>query len=209
MSIVLVIAPHPDDEVIGCGGTIQFHSKKGDAVFVHIVANRVINHVEDEKYIRETLEQSHEAAKLLGVKEIIFSNLRDEQLDVRLIDVIIPIEDIINRVNPDIVYVPNETDADQDHRAVSNACKIACRSIKKVLAYEVLGPTRGFTPNYYVDIESFLSCKVEALHFYKGEVFPFPHPRSIKAIESLARLRGVESGLLAAEAFKLLKEVVV
>lgn len=208
MSNVLIVAPHPDDEVIGCGGVIQHHVKKNDDVFIHIVGNRVINHTEDRKYISQVCDQAHEAARFLGVKELFFSNLRDEQLDVKLIDVIVSIEDIMSKIRPEVVYIPNDKDTDQDHRAVANACKVATRRVKKVLAYEVLGPTKDFCPNSYVNIEGFLERKIQALHFYKEEVIAFPHPRSQEALQALARIRGVASGLVAAEAFELIKDVI-
>jgi N-acetylglucosamine malate deacetylase 1 len=208
MKKILVIAPHPDDEVLGCGGAIQYHVNRGDSVFVHIVADRVKAHTPDEAYVRETVEQARESARILGAREVFFSHLRDEQLDVRLIDVIVPIESILATVKADVVYVPHEGDTDQDHRAVANACKVACRYISKVLAYEVLGPTRNFSPNHFIDIEGYLSTKIEALHAYAGELYPFPHPRSDEALFALAKVRGVQAGFLAAEAFVLLREVV-
>lgn len=208
MSKVLIIAPHPDDEIMGCGGTIQYHNNKKDDVFVHIIGNRTIDHVENGAYIKKTLNQAYEAANFLGVKKIFFSNLRDEQIGTKLIDVIVPIEQTISRLRPLVVYIPNETDTDQDHRAVALACKVACRAIPKILAYEVLGSTKEFTPNFYINIRKFFRHKIKALRFYKEEMHPFPHPRSAEALESLARIRGVESKLFMAEAFRLIKDVV-
>lgn len=208
MSKILIVAPHPDDEIIGCGGAIQHHVQKGDSVFIHIIGNRVYDHVEDESYVKETFEQAKQAAQMLGVEEVFFSNLRDEQFDKLLIDVIVPIEEVTQRVEPDIMYIPHGIDTDQDHRAVADACKVACRSRKKVLAYEILGPTKSFEPNYFVDIEKYFSRKIEALKLYKSEVHPFPHPRSPEALEALAKVRGVEAGINLAEAFVLKREVV-
>ena len=208
MSKVLVIAPHPDDEVLGCGGAIQYHGSIDDEVYVHIVANRVINHLENDEYIQKTMEQADKASMILKVNKIYFSNLRDEQLDKKIIDVIVPIEDVISKVLPDIVYIPNETDTDQDHRAVANACKVACRGIKKVLVYEVFGPTKNFQPNVYLDIENFISKKIEAMYCYEGEMHSYPHPRSAEAIDVLAKYRGIEVGLNAAEAYILNKQII-
>ncbi len=208
MSKVLIIAPHPDDEIIGCGGTIQYHINKKDDVFVHIIGNRVINHVEDEEYIKKTVGQACKAATFLGVKKIFFSNLRDEQIGIKPIDVIVPIEQMIGKIKPEIVYIPNDTDTDQDHRVVAYACKVACRTIPKILSYEILGSTRDFTPNLYINIKKFFPHKIKALRFYKGQMHPFPHPRSPEALDALARIRGVESKLFMAEAFRLIKDVV-
>jgi LmbE family N-acetylglucosaminyl deacetylase len=204
---VLIVAPHPDDEVLGCGGTIARHAAQGDEVFVHLVGNRVINHTRDEAYIRQTLDQARRAAKVLGVTDLRFSDLPDEQLDNKLIDLIVPMEEYVVQLAPDAAYVPNETDSDQDHRAVAWATRVSCRGVARVLAYEVMGPTRGFAPTTYVDITPHLAAKIEAMRIYEGEVRPFPHPRSPEAITALARTRGVEAGVEAAEAFRLIREV--
>jgi LmbE family N-acetylglucosaminyl deacetylase len=204
---VLIVAPHPDDEVLGCGGAIGWHRAQGHEVFIHLVGNRVIDHTRDEDYIMETLDQARAAAGILGVTDLFFSDLPDEQLDNRLIDLIVPMEEIVIKVGPDVAYVPNETDTDQDHRAVAWATRVSCRGVGRVLAYEVLGPTRGFAPTTYVDITPHLAAKIEAMGCYRGEVQPFPHPRSPEAITALARTRGVEAGVQAAEAFRLIREV--
>lgn len=204
---VLIVAPHPDDEVLGCGGTIGRHRARGDQVYVHLVGNRVIDHTRDEAYIQQTLDQARTAAGILGVTDLFFSDLPDEQLDHQLIDLIVPLEEVVNKVRPDVAYVPNETDTDQDHRAVAWATKVSCREVGRVLAYEVLGLTRGFGPTTYVDITPHLSAKIEAMQCYEGELRPFPHPRSPEAVIALARTRGVEAGVQAAEAFRLLREV--
>jgi LmbE family N-acetylglucosaminyl deacetylase len=204
---VLIVAPHPDDEVLGCGGTIAWHRARGHEVFVHLVGNRVIDHTRDEDYIKDTLNQARRAAGILGVIDLFFSDLPDEQLDHKLIDLIVPLEEVVNKVAPDVAYVPNETDSDQDHRAVAWATRVSCRGVGRVLAYEVLGPSRGFAPTTYVDITPHLAAKIAALQCYEGEIKPFPHPRSPEAVTALARTRGVEAAVEAAEGFRLLKEV--
>lgn len=204
---VLIVAPHPDDEVLGCGGTIGWHRAQRHEVFVHLVGNRVMDHTRDEAYVQQTLDQARAAAAILDVTDLFFSDLPDEQLDHKLIDLIVPLEEVVKKVGPDVAYVPNETDTDQDHRAVAWATKVSCRGVARVLAYEVLGPTRGFAPTTYVDITPHLEAKIEALKCYEGELRPFPHPRSPEAVTALARTRGVEAGVQAAEGFRLLCEV--
>lgn len=204
---ILVIAPHADDEVLGCGGAIQRHVAEGDRVSVLIVSNRVLNHVEDPTYIAETKTIARDVARLLGIDDVRFGELRDEQLDQRLIDVIIPIEDAVQRAQPDVVYVPNGDDSDQDHRAVAAACRVACRSVDAVLAYEVPGPTRHFRPNYYVAIDAFLERKIAAMQMYEGELRPYPHPRSPEGLRIHAQARGLESHLAAAEAFTIERRI--
>ena len=104
--------------------------------------------------------------------------------------------------------MPNGDDSDQDHRAVAAACRVACRWIDAVYAYEVPGPSRGFVPNHYVDIAPYLAAKIEAMTCYDGELRPYPHPRSAQGLEYYARFRGMEAQLEFAEAFRVLKQVV-
>ena len=206
--IALVVAPHADDEVLGCGGTIQYLRADGGRVFVHIVANRVVDHREDPVYIDGTKRAAEAAAKLLGVERVLYSDLPDERLDAPLIDVIVAIEKVVKDIRPDVVFVPSAGDSDQDHRAVASACRVACRAVDTVLAYEVPGPSRGFLPNHYVDIGRYLPAKIKAMCCYEEEMRPYPHPRSERGLECHARFRGMEAGLEFAEAFLVLKQVV-
>ena len=112
---VLVVAPHADDEVLGCGGAIQDHVRRGQKVYVHIVSNRVIDHVVDPDYIEETKAIAEEVAAMLGVERVFYSDLLDEQLDRLLIDVICPIEEVIDACKPNLVCAPSVGDSDQDH----------------------------------------------------------------------------------------------
>ena len=205
---ILVVAPHADDEVLGCGGTIQRLRSAGSRVFVNIVANRVIAHREDPAYIAQTKRAAEAVAGILGVEQVLYGDLPDERLDAPLIDVITSIERVVGEVRPDTVFVPNATDTDQDHRAVANACRVACRSVDAVFAYEVPGPSRGFVPNYYVDIGQYLEKKIEAMKCYEDEMRPYPHPRSKRGLEYHARFRGMDAELEFAEAFLALKQVV-
>lgn len=198
---VLIVAPHADDEVLGCGGTILAHVARGDRVGVVILSNRVLNHTEDSAYIADTKRIAGDVGALLGIEEVVFGDLRDEQLDRQLIDVIMPIERAVERTSPDIVYVPHGDDTDQDHRAVAAACRVACRGVDAVVTYEVPGPTRHFRPNHYVDIAPYLDRKIAAMQRYEGELRPYPHPRSPEGLRIHAQFRGLESNLQAAEAF--------
>lgn len=172
-----------------------------------IVSNRVIDHREDPAYTAETKRVARGVGDLLGVEQIFYGDLLDEQLDGKLIDVIVPIERVVAEMSPDIAYVPNADDPDQDHRAVANACRVACRWIDKVLAYEVPGTSRGFAPNVYLDVRDHLQKKIEAMKRYAGEMRPYPHPRSEQGLEVYARYRGMEAQLELAEAFILLKQI--
>ncbi|MDP6580969.1 MAG: PIG-L deacetylase family protein [Vicinamibacterales bacterium] len=205
---VLVVAPHADDEVLGCGGTIQHLRADGNRVFLQIVANRVVDHREDQAYIDQTKQAAEAAAELLGIERVFYGDLPDERLDAPLIDVIVAIEEVVKTVAPDTMLVPSAGDSDQDHRAVASACRVACRGVDTVHAYEVPGPSRGFLPNHYVDIGRYLPAKIQAMSCYEEEMRPYPHPRSELGLECHARFRGMEAGLEFAEAFLVLKQVI-
>ena len=204
---ILVIAPHADDEVLGCGGAIQHYRTQGHRVVVNVVSNRVIDHKESPEYIKETKDIVASVARLLDINEVFYCDLADEELDSKLIDVIVPIEKVVEAVRPDVVFLPNGDDSDQDHRAVAAACRVACRWVDQIMVYEVPGPTRHFKPNFYVDIEKFLEKKIAAMELYDGELRPYPHPRSREGMEVHARARGLEANLRAAEAFQIQKQI--
>ncbi len=218
-SVVLVIAPHMDDEVLGCAGVIARHISEGDRVAVCVVANRAYNHRYDLELIEKEKRNTLAAKKILGYQEIFFLGLNDEQLDDKEIDIVVPLEDILRKVNPNYVYIPHKGDSNQDHRAVFNAAIISCRffankNIRKLLSFEVPSATdqsaplseAAFLPNYYVNIDEFIDKKISALRCFKAECKEFPHPRSPEAVTALARKRGSEVGFKAAEAFMILRE---
>jgi len=216
---ILVVSAHMDDEVLGLGGTIAKHVAAKDSLTVCVLANRAYRHKYDQKLIRDQKDSCRKAKKILGYKEVVFLDLKDEQLDDRTIDILKPLEEVFNKVKPQSVYLNHQGDTNQDHKASFNAGIIACRSfatpfLKRVLSYEVLSSTDqipplrelAFLPNYYSDIEKYLEKKVTAMACYEKEFKEFPHPRSAQAIRSLAEKRGTEAGLKAAEAFMLLRE---
>ncbi len=216
---VLIIAPHMDDEVLGCGGTVVRHLSQGDTVTVCIVANRAYDH----QYVDEFIEREKEAAKnaqaILGYQELIFLDCNDERLDDRQIDIIVPIEEVVQKQKPDVVYFPHRGDLNQDHRAVFEAVRVACRPfaahrVNRLVVYEVPSSTDQvpgqnewpFLPNRHVDIQKHLEAKLAAMGCYEVEGRDFPHPRSLRGIEILARKRGMEVGMAAAEAFMVLRD---
>lgn len=206
---VLIIAPHADDEVLGTGGIIQWHKERGDTVFVNVVANRVLGHKIDDSYTTQTKKSAQKIKELLGINKYFFCDLGDEHLDESLIKSIIAIEDVVNTVKPDIAYIPNENDSNQDHRAVYQACRVACRNIDKILVYEVPSSTVHFTPNFYIEItEDFLNNKIKALSSYESETREYPNPRSEEGLKTFAKMRGMECNRKLAEAFILFKEVI-
>jgi len=208
MANVLVIAPHADDEVLGCGVAIQWHVEKGDTVFVVILANRVINHTIDEDYIKETKSITIKVAKLLGVKEVFFKDLYDEKLDYSLIDLIVAIESVVGKVKPRIAYIPSNKDTNQDHRATFDACKVALRYVNKVLAYEIVNSAKDFSPNVFICAEKYINIKLKAIELYGEEIRAFPYPRSLEGIRILSQYRGMKVYNNHVEAFELIKDVI-
>lgn len=215
---ILVIAPHMDDEVLGCGGTIVRHVANADNLFVCFIAHRIYEHRFDKK--KNEIEKQHavNAKKLLGYKEAFFFGLNDERLDACIQDIIIPLEGCISKIKPGTVYIPFMNDNNQDHRAVFDAARVALRPtatpfINKVLMYEVPSSTEqspplaenAFLPNYYVDITKYIDKKIESFKCYENEERNFPHPRSEKALRVLAQKRAIEIGFEYAEAFMILR----
>jgi len=219
MAKILVIAAHMDDEILGMGGTIARHVTAGDDVTVCIACKRAYNHQFDPQVVQEEKDAAIRAAKVLGYEDVRFLDLRDELLDDRLLDVIVPLEQCVSEVMPAVVYTHHRGDSNQDHRAVFQASFIACRALSRhkvprILAYEVPSstdiappfPEYAFQPNFYVNITAYLERKIEALKMYSRELREFPHPRSAQGIEVLAHKRGMEVGFRAAEAFVLIRD---
>lgn len=217
---ILVLCAHMDDEVLGIGGTIAKHAAAGHEVRVAILSDRAYGHRFDPVINQQERAATVKAAKILGVRETVFLGLKkDELMDERLLDLIVPLEEQVLEFKPDVAYVHHRGDSNQDHRAMFQASLIACRVISnhkvpRVLCYEVPSstdmappfPEYAFLPNFYVDIEKFLPRKLAALKAYRQELRQFPHPRSVRGIETHARKRGMEIGFKAAEAFVLVRD---
>lgn len=218
--IVLVIAPHPDDEIIGVGGTIAKRVKTGDEVYVCIVTKGV-EPIFSKKYVEQVRSECRAADAKLGVKETIFLDFPAVMLET------IPryefngkIAEVIQKINPDEVYIPHRGDMQLDHQIVVDATMVAVRPRgkcypKRVYAYETLSETgwnipntvNEFIPTVYEDISEFIETKLEAMGFFESQLAPFPAARSIAAIEALAKYRGATVSVSAAEAFSLIREV--
>ena len=217
---ILIIAPHPDDEVLGCGGTIAKYSRQGDDVYLCIVT-KAYSPEWPEDEIKERREEVLRVNEILGIRKTYFLGFPTVKLDtISQKELNDSITQVINGVEPEVLYIPYNGDINKDHRLVFDAALVAARPksnspIKKILAYETLSETgwgapfmeNAFTPNIYVDISEALETKLKAMAAYKTELKEYPHPRSLEAITSLARLRGVSVGVKAAEAFVLIREL--
>lgn len=220
---VAVVVAHPDDEVLGFGGTMCRHAAAGDRVHVLILAtgstaraDGPAPHTEDLATLRGEAEA---AGGVLGVAGLSFADFPDNRMDtVALLDVVKRVESFIDGVAPQVVYTHHAGDLNIDHAIVARAVLTACRpvpgaAVRKIYAGEILSsseyaaPDDRFRPTTYIDISAFVERKRDALRCYTTEVRRWPHPRSTEAVEALARLRGSECGLEAAEALCLIREI--
>ena len=224
---ILIVAAHPDDEVLGCGGTIARLAQEGNEIYIALLGEGIssrssVRDKADKESIRILHQQSHEVTRLLGAKDLFLYSLPDNRFDtVPLLDIVKIIEKLIEKINPADIYTHHAGDLNIDHvitnRAILTATRLieGCR-IKEVLTFEVPSSTEWsfgqyqsvFNPNQFVDIRETLEIKIEAMKMYKSEIRSFPHPRSIDAIQALARWRGSIVGIEAAEGFEIVRKIV-
>ncbi|WP_180271522.1 PIG-L deacetylase family protein [Fredinandcohnia onubensis] len=225
---VLVIAAHPDDEVLGCGGTIARHVKEGDKVHTVILAEGITSRdkTRNRNAHKEELSELGIAAKraneILGVHSLKLIDLPDNRLDsLNRLDLIKIVEELINEIKPNIIYTHHIGDVNIDHRRIHEAVITACRPfpqnnfVEELLFFETASSTEWmttgsappFVPNWYVDITDTLSLKLKSLQAYDYEMREWPHARSIKALEYQACWRGANIGKQAAEAFLLGRKI--
>lgn len=220
MNRVVVVAPHADDETLGCGGTLLRHRDDGDQVHWVIVTQMS----EQAGYSKEEIRRRSEEVAVVS-RQYGFKHVHNLTLPVSRLDVL-PMADLVSRIGaafqqatPEIVYLPYRGDVHTDHALVFDAA-VACTKwfrfpfVRRILAYETLSETdfsldlqtRGFRPNVFVDITNYINQKVALMNVYETEVGDFPFPRSEQTIRALASLRGAACGVQAAEAFMLLRE---
>lgn len=220
---VLVVAAHPDDEVLGCGGAIARHCDRGDVVDIVFLADGVASRPGHDRAERARRRASADwAAQILGARPPHFANLPDQELDgIGTLAIAKIIETYSRELQPTVVYTHHHGDLNVDHRLVSNATLTAFRPlpfslVRTIYGFEVLSssewrfgaPGEAFHPARFVDLEKVLPRKLEALKAYAEEMRAFPHPRSYEAVKALSVLRGVQVGLCAAEAFTVYRDVV-
>ena len=217
---ILVVAPHMDDEVLGCGGIMAKYAKEGHEVYVAVVTNGqppLFTKEEDDVDKANCLE----AHKLLGVKETFFLDLPAAMLDT------MPkyklngtINKVVQKLVPDELYIPHKGDMHFDHKMINEACMVAVRprseeAVKRVYVYETLSETEWdvpiadnyFMPNVFVDISDYIDLKIEAMAKFSQQIIEYPSPRSKEGIRSLALNRGMTVYKKYAESFMLIREI--
>ncbi|MBL7979739.1 MAG: PIG-L family deacetylase [Bacteroidetes Order II. Incertae sedis bacterium] len=218
---ILVIAAHPDDEVLGCGGTIARHIANGHTVHVCILGEGATSRFDRrEEAPRQLVDflatASQKAANLLGVRSVQALQLPDQRFDtLPFLDMVKLLTSVIEEKKPEVVYTQHGGDLNLDHTITFRATLTACRPlqgcpVRALYAYEVPSSTEYafgkfspiFQPDTFVDISTFLAGKIAAMQCYAPEMRPFPHPRSEEVLRSIATRWGSQVGLVAAEAFQ-------
>ncbi len=217
---ILVLAPHPDDEILGCGGTIARYAKAGYAITV-VIVTKAAPPLFAVEMIEKGRQDALKAHQFLGVKETIFCDLAAAALDtLPHCKINAVIGEVVSKLQPDIVFIPFGGDIHLDHQQVFLSALVAVRPNstnypRKIYAYETLSETNwnapylspSFQPNVFVDITDTLADKLNAFALHETQAKAFPHERSLTTIEALATLRGSTVHLKAAEAFVLIREV--
>lgn len=224
---ILIIAAHPDDEILGCGGSVAKWIRQGHNVSSLIMSegstsrDNKRNRKKRHKEISDLQIAAKKSAKILGVKLIKFFNFPDNRMDsVNLIDVVKLIEKQIKLLKPDTVVTHHHGDLNVDHKIVHEAVLTSCRpqknnTVKRILSFEIPSSTEWtspnkkttFIPNHFEDISKTLKLKLRALKEYKMEMRVWPHPRSLKGVKYLANWRGSTIGCNSAEAFMLVRNI--
>ncbi len=222
MSCALIVAPHPDDEVLGCGGLIARHVAYGDEVYVVIVTRGAADVFPPER-VEQVRNEAAAANAVLGTKRLFFLDFPAPRLDVvPTSELATAIGGVIREVQAATVYLPHHGDIHGDHKAVYWATLVATRPNggfvpRRLLCYETPSETEwgapiasdAFLPTVFVDVSQYLDVKLEAMKCYETQMAPSPRARSLAAIEALAHVRGGTVGVMAAEAFGLIREVLL
>ncbi|WP_309090538.1 PIG-L family deacetylase [Phenylobacterium sp.] len=223
MNSALIVAAHPDDEVLGCGGTAARLSAEGWDVHILVMAEGATSRDPERRREARLAELSelercaHEAGSIMGAASVALADFPDNRMDsVDLLDVVKRIEESIRLHQPKRVFTHSSKDVNIDHRVIHDAVIAATRpkpgaSVHELFFFEVLSSTEWrppssigpFAPTCFVDISDHIGTKTQALEVYTPELVPFPHPRSVEAVEALARYRGATVGVAAAEAFEV------
>lgn len=226
MKKILVVAAHPDDEILGVGATVAKHIKNGDEAYALILGEGQTSRTNtreetDQSVVDELHKDSVEASKAIGFKDIYFADFPDNRFDsVALLDIVKVVEEYIKKIKPDIIYTHHGGDLNVDHNYTNRAVMTATRPVngcpvKEIYCFETMSSTEwnfnygddAFCPNTFVDVEDTFNIKIEAMKHYKSELCEFPHPRSLKNMEIIAQKWGATCGLNYVEAFETLRVI--
>ena len=222
---ILVVVAHPDDEVLGCGATISMLVSKDKEVHLLILGgittSRFEENTNEEAWKKEVFkEETEKAAALLGITSITRTNFDDNRFDtIPILELIKAVENVKDKIRPDLIITHDFSDLNVDHRLTHQAVMTTFRpnveyNRFRIMTFETLSSNEwqdqamsSFHPNCYVDITKYFIKKIEAMKCYKSEIKSYPHPRSLKGIEYLARKRGMEVCVEYAEAFRIVREI--
>ncbi len=224
----LVVAAHPDDEVLGCGASIYKWATAGDDVHVLILAEGItsrdisLESNATSAALDELAEAARAASRILTVSSLSLHDFPDNSMDtVRFLDIVKIVETFVSKLTPNVVVTHHAGDLNIDHRITHNAVLTACRPlpdccVKLILCFETPSATewqspvfnQPFTPNWFEDVSQTFDVKLKALEAYESEMRNWPHSRSIESVQNLARWRGTSVGVEAAEAFMLIRQIV-
>lgn len=226
MSIIIVVAAHPDDEILGAGATIARRVAEGDTAYALILGEGQTSRWEkrecaDKNVIEDLHRDTLQAAQVIGYSQVYFEDLPDNRFDsVDLLDVIKKVEFYIKKIKPDVIYTHHAGDLNIDHKLTFDAVLTAARplgeySVKEIYAFETVSSTewnfgnkeKSFYPNLFVDITDYLELKCVAMEKYKSELCEFPHPRSLEMLKAIAQKWGGTVGKRAVEAFEVIRIV--
>jgi len=216
---ILVIAPHADDEILGVGGTIAKYIKQGDSVYI-CISSRGYPPLFSEEYVKSIIKEANECHKLLGIEKTFFLDFPAAMLEKsNRNEINDKLHDVIDEVRPEIVFIPHYGDMQKDHEIIAKSSMVALRpkykhKVKAIYSYETVSETEWniphstntFIPTVYVDISNYIQMKMEAMKEYKSQLSDFPNPRSLEALEALAKYRGSIINVRAAEAFALIRQ---
>ena len=228
MKTVLVVAAHPDDEILGVGGTVARHAAAGDAVYALILGegqtSRGTRREDTDSAVVDSLHRNTlESAEVAGFREVFFADFPDNRFDgVDLLDIVKAVEKTVKELRPQIIYTHYSGDLNIDHQYTARAVLTATRPIgeycvEEIYAFETLSSTEwafdysaqpAFGPNVFVDITDYYDKKEQAMQCYVSELCAFPHPRSLTGMDVLSRTRGMAAGMARAEAFMLIRKTV-
>jgi len=222
---ILIVASHPDDEILGCGGTVARMVKEGAEVHILILGEGVTSRYNiklTEPYPNQELENlkvcSKKAGFIIGILSLEFTSFPDNRFDsIALLEIVKVIERRIEEIKPSIIFTHFKDDLNIDHRITYQAVITATRpmpgnTVKEIYSFEIPSSTEwafptSFSPDVFWDIDSTLDQKIKALDCYRDELRPYPHPRSVEGIEYLAGYRGMQCGCEYAEAFKTVRVI--